>query len=611
MKKFTVAALGLLTAFSALAAEQPKFVASGNAKAEEIAPGVCRLAIQPGKGWPQIRFAVPPATNWQGGTVSFTVRQVEPADKKFPGGLTVGANRPAGALKAGYITASLKAGEKVKFQFDCLGDKAPAEIYVAAKNPTAPTVLEITAPVFAGRAPAQAKKKARLAPIPPVMFKGKPFFPLGAYDTFKIGEAGKFGSMDPGFQEAGGNFTDFGLLYLPPEHTNDIYKKVYHTHGQGAIFAALDQIKDDPAWRDVALLVGLGTNLMLDESEADKVGMNHMLKPATGEKLELRKKVLAAAAAKLAAYPNVIGYTMDEPENCVWKYYEANHKEEWKKNQDKGLSARMLEWLGWTREVIKKHHPSAQMMPIVAWTPNYPTTASLYDVLIANAYPWKLEGKKEFEADLYNVSYDAACQVAAVRAAGGGRSAIFMPPMYDLRKGHIGYTLNEQLYVLFAPLTRGVMGIHGWRLQRCSDGYRKFVIYPAMKEVHKLKEYFLGEWLDELVTSDRDTASVDYLKKFRTRVREVEGEEDGVLERVKDAVPDVTYCLRKHPDGSYLLLAVNNQRAPLSATFTLDLPKAPRFMIDNINKSDKVWFKGNQATVKFAPFGVHAYIFRP
>ena len=607
MKKISV--FTILALAASVFAAAPNFTTSGGAKAAETAPGIYRVEFPAGKGWPQIRFAVPPM-QWQGGTVTLSIKQIEPA-KAFPGGLTVGTARPGEALKAGYVTTSLKAGEKVKFRFECLGDKTPAELHVAAKNPTAPAVLEITMPVFTAKAAAAKAAKKRLAPVPPVMFKGKPFFPLGAYDTFKIGEAGKFGSMDPGFLEAGGNFTDFGLLYLPPESTTPIYRKVYQSHGQVAIFAALDRIKDDPAWRDVALLVGLGANLMLDESDAAKVGMNNMLKPATGEKLELRKKVLAEAAAKLATYPNVIGYTMDEPENCIWKYYEANYKEDWKKNQDRGLAARMLEWLGWTREVIKKNHPSALMMPIIAWEPNYPTTASLYDVLIANAYPWKLEGKKEFDANLYQVNYDAACQVAAVRAAGGGRSAIFMPPMYDIRQGHIGYTLNEQLYVLFAPLTRGAMGIHGWRLQRCSDAYRKFVIYPAMKEVHKLKEYFLGEWHDELVTSDRDTASVDYLQKFKTRVREVAGEEDGVLESVKDAVPDVTYCLRKHPDGSYLLLAVNNQRAPLSATFTLNLPQLPRFMIDNINKSDKVWLKGNQAQVKFAPFGVHAYIFRP
>ena len=132
-----------------------------------------------------------------------------------------------------------------------------------------------------------------------------------------------------------------------------------------------------------------------------------------------------------------------------------------------------------------------------------------------------------------------------------------------------------------------------------------------MKEVDNLKEYFLGEWHDELVTSDRDTASVDYLKKFKTRIRLVEDQEDGVMEKVENAVPDVSYCLRKHPDGSYLLLAVNNMREAVTVNFTINLPGLPNSMYDNINKSCVVGIKGCKAQVKFEPFGVHAFIIKP
>ena len=147
MKKFALAALCALTVCAVSAAEQPKFFASGAAKAEESAPGVVRVTLQPGKGWPQVRFPAP-AGEWKGSKVAFSIKQVEPAGV-FPGGLTVGSNSPRGALKAVYIHGKLKAGEAVPFQFECLGDKAPAEIYVSGKNPTAPVVLEITLPVFA------------------------------------------------------------------------------------------------------------------------------------------------------------------------------------------------------------------------------------------------------------------------------------------------------------------------------------------------------------------------------------------------------------------------------------------------------------------------------
>ena len=617
MKKLLLAVFAAVTALG-VSASDLKVYASGPAQVEKTAPGVYKFSVKAGKGWPQIRIGVPQGTVWQDAKVAFTFKKLSPAGK-ITSGITLGSVKPdSNAIKGGYFNNMLSPDKAVNLKFAALGNKTPAELRISVKNPKKDYVFEISNIKFETAAAAASvagkkAKKARLKPIPPVMFKGKPFFPLGAYDTFEVGKNGQFGTMDERFIEAGGNFTDFGSVYLPPEYTDKSwYKKAYATHGQPAIFAALDKMKTDPRFKDVAILVGFGANLMLDESGAKGFGMNTMLSPAVGKALELRKKVLAEAAQKLATYPNVIGYTMDEPENCVWKYYEKNLKHDWEKRKDKGLCEYMVSWLGWTKDVVKKYHPNAQMMPIIAWEPSYSNTTELYDVLIANTYPHKLAGMKEFEPPLYRVNYDAAMQVAAVRAAGNGKSAIFMPPMYDLRKGHIGYTIREQLYVMFAPITRGVMGIHGWRLQRCSDEYRKFVIFPAMKEVHKLKEYFLGEWYDELVSSDRDKATADYLKRFKNRVREVESTEDGVYQEVGDAVPDVTYCLRKHrTDGSYLLLAVNNMRTPVKANFEINLPKLPRFMIDNIDRNDKVWLKGNKAVINFEPFEVHAYILRP
>ena len=218
--------------------------------------------------------------------------------------------------------------------------------------------------------------------------------------------------------------------------------------------------------------------------------------------------------------------------------------------------------------------------------------------------------KEEFSGPLYDVSYDAAMQVDAVRRAGGGRTAIFMPQMYDNLNGIIRpLTLREQRYVNFAPITRGVMGIYGWRLQRCSSDYRKSVIYPAMKEVSLLSSFFLGEWHDELVSSDHDTATADYLKKFKVRIRLVEGEEEDDNVFVKDIVPDVTYCLRKHPDGRHLLLVANNRREPLTVKFQLDLKNLPAHLQDVLD-GHRVRVNAKQGTFQdtFAPFDIHAYI---
>ncbi|NLZ59807.1 MAG: hypothetical protein GX901_04010, partial [Lentisphaerae bacterium] len=255
----------------------------------------------------------------------------------------------------------------------------------------------------------------------------------------------------------------------------------------------------------------------------------------------------------------------------------------------------------------------AQLMPIIAWWTTYKQTADMYDVLIANTYPKKLD-YSEFSANLYTISYDAAMQVAAVRANGGGRSAIFMPPMYDNLPRYIPYThytLNEQLYVMFAPIVQGVMGVHGWRLQRCSAAFRKFVIYPAMKEVSRLSEFFLGEWHNELVSSDHDDATVEYLQKFKERERLVEGLEDAENKKALALVPDVSHCLRRHADGRYLLLIVNNRREPLpEVRFKLWLEKLPRKMTCNINHSRTVWFsKDGEFKTALKPFEVQAYVF--
>ena len=56
---------------------------------------------------------------------------------------------------------------------------------------------------------------------------------------------------------------------------------------------------------------------------------------------------------------------------------------------------------------------------------------------------------------------------------------------------------------------------------------------------------------------------------------------------------------------------MNNMRTPLEVTYTFALEKYPRFMVDNISRNNRAWFQGNQVKVKFEPFGVHAYIFKP
>jgi len=137
--------------------------------------------------------------------------------------------------------------------------------------------------------------------------------------------------------------------------------------------------------------------------------------------------------------------------------------------------------------------------------------------------------------------------------------------------------------------------------------YRRAVIYPVMREVTRLMPWLYGEWHDGLVTSDHDTATAEYLTELPTRVRLVADEEDGEMTRVEgEAVPDVSHCLRRAADNTWLLLAVSNRREPVTVTFTLDIEGLPEKSLDLIQ-----WREVNIAdgTImdEMEPFAVRAW----
>ena len=413
MLKKLFSAIAVLLFAGAVSAGSITAKASKNASIKEVKPGVWQLTVTPCKGWAQAQFAKKTAA-WGNGKVSMTIKVLEPAGR-LPG-ITLSSEGPRTAMDSAYIQNQLQHNAKVVISAAQKGSQAPRYVSLSVKNPDKKVVLEISEVNFgdaAAPAASAVKKSAngkvqplrpRVKPLPPVMFKGKPFFPLGAYDTFKYNEAGKFGSIDPDFVAAGGNLTDLGIIYMP-EHLagSEAYKRCYRLEGQEQFFAALEKMKDDPLWKDVAILVGLGASVMYDDSQIGKKGgHNAMFVPAKGEALEIRKKVLTDAVKKLSKYPNVFGYTTDEPENFAWTYYNKYHRDEWEKYKDVGLARKIIEWTSWTTPIIRQHHPSAQLVPIIGWWTTYEHTSPLYDVIIANSYPAKKHGMKEFEANQTN-----------------------------------------------------------------------------------------------------------------------------------------------------------------------------------------------------------------
>ncbi len=456
------------------------------------------------------------------------------------------------------------------------------------------TVLAVSAFTLSA---APAAKKAPVKPLAPVMFKGKPFFPIGVYDLAprKVPAHRRLGSIDPKLYEIGVNIAFFGNLGLPD---NKRYPGYSH------IKKAFERAKKDPRFADIALIINWseGIHCQYDASLSGKAKRKY--RPLTEAERKERSKFIGEAFSYFATQPNVIGYSMDEPENTFTNYFRTRHP---KADMNNRIGGALVEYTSWLKKLIDKHHPGAMQIPIIAWWGTYKDVSPIYDVLIANQYP-KPPGRvksSEFAAGLYEVSFDAARAVSAARAA--NKTVIYMPPSFDTLNNWCTQTFKEMRYMVFAPVTRGAMGIMTWRLNRCSQDFRDEVLYPAIKELSQFKDYYLGTWHDELVTSNHDTATVDYLKKFVARDELLADVKLGKKQLVKDFVPDVSYCLRRKADGSWMLLAVNNRREALddvALTVDLKMPKTVREALSG--KAVKV--AGNVINDKFAPFDVKVYL---
>ncbi len=441
-------------------------------------------------------------------------------------------------------------------------------------------------------------KKSPVKPLSPVKMNGKAFFPIGVYDLArsKVKQPERLGDVDPVLYECGVNVAFFGHLGMPGD-------KRYP--GYSHIAKAFEKAKKDPRFSQIALIINLNDGIYGVHDPSLQGKARRKYRPLNADEVKDREKFVAEALTYLAKQPNVIGYSVDEPENIFTNYFKANHK-----GKDiNRIGYALNDWLGWLKPLIDKHHPGAYQMPIIAWWGTYKDVAPLYDVLIADQYPrGKGKNQPEFSGNLYEVSLDASRAVNAARNAGGSRTVVYMPPTFNNLRGNWTFATRKELrYLYFAPITRGAMGIIGWRLNRCKQPYRESVVYPTLKELSQFKDYYLGTWHDELVSSNHDTATVDYLKKFVDRDELLADVKLGKKKTVKDAVPDVSYCLRRKADGSWMLLAVNNRREALDdVALTVDL-KMPQTVREAISGKD-VKVAGNVIKDKFAPFDVKVYL---
>jgi len=400
--------------------------------------------------------------------------------------------------------------------------------------------------------------------IPPLIYQGRPFLPVGVY-----GRPGEEDIAD--FLESGGN------CVIVPTFSESAPSEV-----------RLAQVRGVAQWgaeNGIALSYFPGIDFYSRDGE--------QAIPTRPQEIPAKLALIREMLSVTADHPNTLGYwTFDEPENVTYKAYR-----EWEERKDVGLAQWLAEGMRWTFEALKAGDPDGYVMPTIAWWTTYEGLAPLYDVNVPNTY--------QAGEEIYQVVYDCLCAADAIRAT-DARSFVFMPAVYDTPEWYL-HTRPEMRYSFIAPFTQGAMGILGWRIGRASIDYRRAVIYPSLREVDRLTPWLLGEWHDGLVTSDRDTATANYLKELPVRVRLVPGEEDGETARVEeDAVPDCSHCLRRAADNTWLLIAVSNRREAMTVTFTLDIDGLPETALDMIDWREVVIEDGT-ITDSFEPFAVRAY----
>ena len=400
--------------------------------------------------------------------------------------------------------------------------------------------------------------------IPPLVYQGRPFIPLGTYDLPREEDTRDW-------LEAGGNCA------IVPAFDENLPSEERLAQVQG--------VADWAAAHDVAVSYYPRITFYSHEGE--------QAIPTRTEEIPAMVALLNEMMTVTADHPNTLGYwTLDEPENALYKAYG-----QWEQRKDVGLAQWIADGMRWSYDALKAGDPDGYVMPTIAWWTTYEGLAPIYDVNVPNTYAGG--------ENLFQVVYDCAMAADAIRAT-DAHSFVFMPPCYDTAGWEL-HSIPEMRYSHIAPFTQGAMGILSWRLGRATMDYRRAVIYPVMREVTRLMPWLYGEWHDGLVTSDHDTATAEYLTELPTRVRLVADEEDGEMTRVEgEAVPDVSHCLRRAADNTWLLLAVSNRREPVTVTFTLDIEGLPEKSLDLIQ-----WREVNIAdgTImdEMEPFAVRAW----
>jgi hypothetical protein len=292
--------------------------------------------------------------------------------------------------------------------------------------------------------------------LKPLMHKGKPFFPIGAYQETRSG--------------IGNNFTSFASL-----------------KNQG--------------WNTVLKYVGTDACDIELLNRANSANMAIILSVSSlvnaQDKNEVKRKV-----ALLKNYPAVLGwYSFDEPENVYGTE----------------VFSRINAKIGWAKPLIKSIDTDIShyvFICLASWN-CYSTMESLYQVNMPNHYPTE-NTSAEFEGPQSNIVYDAKLAAEAAFAS-GGLGFCYTPGARNILPEGSKYrppTINEFRYSVFAPITQGAMGIIYWAGYLCNPPYTEQVVFPVTRQLSELTPFFLGKWLDEKLQCEPSQSSTPLLKKL-------------------------------------------------------------------------------------------------
>jgi len=397
----------------------------------------------------------------------------------------------------------------------------------------------------------ESKAQSNTKQLKPLMHKGKPFFPIGAYgQTRPKGERGfiSFSAL----RKAGWNTVLTGV------------------HKDAAEFR---RFMTDAEAEGFAIILAVGN--AVKRQDRDEV---------------IREVMLGRNYSATLGY-----YIFDEPENIYSK------SDEYKKfllsirniGEPKDLGSFIIKKISWVGPLIRQldPDPNRYIFMCIAWPKYYKQLQPFCQVNMPNEYPTR-GTSVEFEGPHATIVYDARMAGEAAFEKGAGRGFCYTPFAVNIGlEGRYRYpTINEFRYSAFAPITQGAMGIIYWAGYRCKQPYTERVVFPVTRELGSLKDFFLGEWLDGKLKCEPSDRKTKLLKKLD--------------------VPAISGCLRQHDDGRYLLLAVNNTAKPIWATFQLALERLPNAANEFLSART---VKIDNGVIKDAmdPYGVGAYIIEP